>query len=160
MKRRAWQALVWLLHHGTPTEWRRVADAIREAQGSRLAAEALTPLTDLPWHTITSRHGRLYIFTGAGQPPRSQPGHKARLFGVLVLCERCGRFHRAPLGLGLADCPHVDVDVDVDVSRVYPGTAIPPELLRLAATWIDCPRTGASFRVEDPYKVLVVADGE
>jgi len=66
MKRSAWQALCWLLHHATPTEWRSAANAIREAQGTLIAAEAFVPLTSQPWNTITRRRGRFYIFSGTG----------------------------------------------------------------------------------------------
>ena len=70
MKRRAWQALSWLLYHAAPAEWRSVANEIREAQGTRIPAEALVPRCDLPYDTIVRYRAEL----GDTSAQRTGPG--------------------------------------------------------------------------------------
>ena len=70
MKRRAWQTLVWLLYHATPADWRSVANTILEAQGTRLLAEAITPLCDLPYDTVILHRGRVWHYVGTKSRPR------------------------------------------------------------------------------------------
>lgn len=70
MKRRAWQALAWLLYHAKPAEWRSAMNAILEVQGTRLLAEVSTPLCDLPYDTVIIDRGRVWHHIGTKNRPR------------------------------------------------------------------------------------------
>lgn len=70
MKREAWQDLIYLFNHAEPEEWRAAIDAIREARGTSLLAQALCPDYLVPIEKITHECGRLWLFMDVQSIPR------------------------------------------------------------------------------------------
>ena len=76
------------------------------------------------------------------------------LYNVVFLCRDCGRFHATTLSVTMNDGP----DRRKQIDEVYLPRAMPPEVTELLRTYVMCPVTRNSIKLERKEFFLVPAD--
>ena len=76
------------------------------------------------------------------------------LYSVVFLCRDCGRFHATPLSVTMIDGP----DRRKQIDEVYSPHAMPPEVTELLRTYVMCPVTRNSIKLERKEFFFVPAD--
>jgi hypothetical protein len=76
------------------------------------------------------------------------------LYNVVFLCSDCGRFHATKLSVTVIDGP----DRRKQIDEVYSPRAMPPEITELLRTYVMCPLTRNSIKVDRKEFYLVPTD--
>jgi hypothetical protein len=76
------------------------------------------------------------------------------LYNVVFLCSDCGRFHATKVSVTVIDGP----DRRKQIDEVYSPRAMPPEITELLRTYVMCPLTRNSIKVDRKEFYLVPTD--
>ena len=76
------------------------------------------------------------------------------LYNVVFLCRDCGRFHATTLSVTMIDGPKRRKQID----EVYSPPAMPPEVTELLQTYVMCPVTRNSIKLDRKELFFVPAD--
>jgi hypothetical protein len=106
---------------------------------------------DTPLFTgIYVRHHRAVGF----QTDEAQSGDTMAKYNISFLCSECGRFHQTKISLTVIDGP----DRVKRIDEAYKPSALPPEVAKLLRTYVMCPVTRNSIKLDEKELYLVPID--
>jgi hypothetical protein len=75
-------------------------------------------------------------------------------YNVSFLCSDCGRIHPTKISVTVTDGPGRMKRID----EVYTPSAVPPEVTKLFRTYVMCPVTRNSLKLDEKELYLVPSD--
>ena len=103
---------------------------------------------------LTRSYSQEYISRRYWLGAYGKDGDTMALYNVMFLCSDCGRFHATKLSVTVIDGPSRRKPID----EVYSPLATPAEVTELLQTYVMCPVTRNSIKLDRKEFYLVPTD--